>query len=213
MRSRVLTNAIDAVGAIDWDRRLFDGLIPLPDGTSYNSYLVRGSRKTVLIDTVDPTQHDVLFENLRPVDAIDYVVAHHGEQDHSGSIPAVLEKYPKAQVVCSPKAKGILMDLLAVPEERFIMVGDGETLSLGNLTLEFLAEHERVVQRGRGWIQRFRIIAMALGDLAHEMMRMGRGGPHAMGDMGPRGGDGGMDRDGMGRGWRHGGEDDESDDE
>jgi flavorubredoxin len=138
MRSRILAAAIDAVGAIDWDRRLFDGLIPLPDGTSYNSYLVRGDRKTALIDTVDPTQRDVLFENLRPVDAIDYVVAHHGEQDHSGSIPAVLDKYPKARVVCSPKAKGILMDLLAVPEEKFITVGDGETLSLGNLTLEFI---------------------------------------------------------------------------
>jgi flavorubredoxin len=66
------------------------------------------------------------------------VIAHHGEQDHSGSIPAVLEKYPKAKVVCSPKAKGILMDLLAVPEDQFITVGDGEILSLGNVTLEFI---------------------------------------------------------------------------
>ena len=47
---------IYAVGAIDWDRRLFDELIPLPDGTSYNAYLIKGSEKTALLDTVDPTK-------------------------------------------------------------------------------------------------------------------------------------------------------------
>ena len=70
------------VGAIDWDRRLFDALIPLPDGTSYNSYLVKGSEKTALIDTVDPTMQDVLINNLNQlgVKTIDYVVANHAEQ-------------------------------------------------------------------------------------------------------------------------------------
>jgi flavorubredoxin len=52
------------VGAIDWDRRLFDSLIPLPDGTSYNSYLVKGSEKTALIDAVDATMAKVLIDNL-----------------------------------------------------------------------------------------------------------------------------------------------------
>jgi flavorubredoxin len=137
MKPRTIKNNISSVGAVDWDRRLFDSLIPLPDGTSYNSYLVRGSEKTVLLDTVDPTKTNVLLENLQNVVALDYVIAHHGEQDHSGAIPAVLEKYPKARVVCSPKAKGLLADLLGVHEEKFITVGDGETLSLGNLTLEF----------------------------------------------------------------------------
>ncbi len=51
---RELRSEVYSVGAIDWDRRLFDELIPLPDGTSYNAYLVRGSEKTALIDTVDP---------------------------------------------------------------------------------------------------------------------------------------------------------------
>ena len=55
---------IDAVGAIDWDRRLFDALIPTPDGTSYNAYLVRGSEKTALIDTVDPALDYILLNNL-----------------------------------------------------------------------------------------------------------------------------------------------------
>jgi len=138
MKPQKIRERVYAVGAVDWDRRLFDALIPLPDGTSYNSYIVRGSEKTALIDTVDPTKRNILFENLRDIASLDYVIAHHGEQDHSGSIPAVLEKYPEAKVVCSPKAKGILMDLLAVPEDKFITVGDGETLSLGNVTLEFI---------------------------------------------------------------------------
>ncbi len=85
---RQLKPNVYAVGAVDCDRRLFDELIPLPDGTSYNAYLIRGSEKTVLLDTVDPTKADVLIDNLVSVgvDRIDYIVAHHAEQDHSGSI-------------------------------------------------------------------------------------------------------------------------------
>ena len=55
MKPREMKPNIYFVGAVDWDRRLFDSLIPLPDGTSYNSYLIKGSEKTALIDTVDPT--------------------------------------------------------------------------------------------------------------------------------------------------------------
>ena len=129
---------IYAVGAIDWDRRLFDELIPLPDGTSYNAYVVR-SEKTVLIDTVDPTKQDELIENLSELNvSLDYVVSNHAEQDHSGSIPRVLEEYPKAQVVTNPKCKQMLMDLLLIPEEKFRTVNDGDTLSLGGKTLEFV---------------------------------------------------------------------------
>ena len=128
------------VGAIDWDRRLFDALIPLPDGTSYNSYLIKGSEKTALIDTVDPATKDVLTGNLSEleIENVDYLVAHHAEQDHSGSIPFVLEKYPQAKVVATPKCKGMLMDLLMITEERFITVNDKETISLGDRTLEFI---------------------------------------------------------------------------
>jgi flavorubredoxin len=128
------------VGAIDWDRRLFDALIPLPDGTSYNSYLINGSQKTALIDTVDPTMQDVLINHLSElgVSNIDYVVAHHAEQDHSGTIPRVLEKYPQAKVVATPRCRDMLIDLFMIPEERFITVNDNETISLGDRTLEFI---------------------------------------------------------------------------
>jgi len=140
MKPREIRRDIYCVGAIDWDRRLFDSLIPLPDGTSYNSYLIKGSEKIVLIDTVDPTMGQVLLEHLDElkVKNVDYVVAHHAEQDHSGSIPIVLEKYPEAKVICTPRCKGMLIDLLLISEDRFITVEDKEAVSLGDRTLEFI---------------------------------------------------------------------------
>jgi len=131
---------INAVGAIDWDRRLFDALIPTPDGTSYNSYLVRGSEKTALVDTVDPALDYILLNNLDrlKVDRLDYVVCNHAEQDHAGSIPVILDLYPEARVVCTPRCKGMLIDLLRLDESVFITVNDKDTLSLGNRTFEFI---------------------------------------------------------------------------
>jgi flavorubredoxin len=72
------------------------------------------------------------------VERIDYVVSHHAEQDHSGTIPTVLNKYPEAVVVCTPKAKGLLVDHLGIAAERVKTVEDGETLSLGGKTLHFV---------------------------------------------------------------------------
>lgn len=138
--TRMLRPDVHAVGAIDWDRRLFDELIPLPDGTSYNSYFVKGSEKSALLDGVDPTKTSVLINNLLKlgVDKIDYIVAHHAEQDHSGAIPEILLLYPKAKVVTNPKCKQMLIDLLQIEDEKFITVEDGEELSLGNKTLRFI---------------------------------------------------------------------------
>jgi flavorubredoxin len=128
------------VGVRDWDRRLFDDLIPLPDGTSYNAYLIKGSEKTALIDSVDPPKSGELMANLErlKVETIDYVVCNHTEQDHSGAIPDVLEKYPGAKVAANQKCKGLLKDHLLIHEEKFIIVEDGETISLGDKTLEFV---------------------------------------------------------------------------
>jgi len=138
MKARQIKPNVYWVGAIDWDRRLFDALIPLPDGTSYNAYLVQGSQKVALIDTVNPPMAEVLMAYLENVPVIDYVIANHAEQDHSGSIPQVLAKYPDAKVVTTPKGRDLLMALLLISEDKFITVNDGETLSLGNKTLEFI---------------------------------------------------------------------------
>jgi len=128
------------VGSIDWNRRLFDELIPLPHGTSYNSYIIKGSEKTALIDTVDPTRKTDLVDNLDKlnVNHINYLVVNHAEQDHSGSIPAILELFPETQIVTDGKCKELLMSLLRSPEERFKVIKDHEVLSLGDKTLEFI---------------------------------------------------------------------------
>jgi len=140
MKPRKLKTNVYWVGAVDWDRRLFDELIPLPDGTSYNAYLIKGSEKTALIDTVDPTMTNFLTSNLQllKVKNIDYIIANHAEQDHSGALPQILKLYPNAKVIATPKCKDLLMELLLIPEDKIVTVEDGETLSLGDKTLEFI---------------------------------------------------------------------------
>jgi len=140
MKPRKLKTNVYWVGAVDWDRRLFDELIPLPDGTSYNAYLIKGSEKTALIDTVDPTMTNFLTSNLQllKVKNIDYIITNHAEQDHSGALPQILKLYPNAKVIATPKCKDLLMELLLIPEDKIVTVKDGETLPLGDKTLEFI---------------------------------------------------------------------------
>ena len=138
MKPRRITDNVLFLGAQDFDRRLFDELIPLPDGTSYNAYLVRGSEKVALIDAVDPVKIDVLTAQLESVPQLDYLIVQHVEQDHSGSVPALLDRYPNATVITTPKARPMLVDHLHIDPERIVTVEDGETLSLGDRTLEFI---------------------------------------------------------------------------
>jgi len=140
MAVKKIKKDIHWVGAIDWDRRLFDELIPLPEGTSYNAYLIKGQKKTALIDTVDPTKEDDLLDNLDDleIEHLDYIVVNHAEQDHSGAIPLMLELYSEAKVITNEKCKKMLMEHLLVAEDRIITVKDNSTLSLGGKTLRFI---------------------------------------------------------------------------
>jgi flavorubredoxin len=140
MVSREIVPGVLWVGALDFDRRIFDELIPLPSGTSYNAYLIRGSEKTALIDTVDPTKEFDLISNLvrLGIERIDYIVVNHAEQDHAGSLPMVLEFFPDAMVVTNEKCRDLLIALLHLPADKFRVVKDRETLPLGDRTLEFI---------------------------------------------------------------------------
>jgi len=85
------------VGSRDWNRRLFDALIPLPKGTSYNAYLVIGGKENALIDTVNPGFEGELEEKIRVIlspEAINYVVMNHAEPDHAGAIPHLMKNRP-----------------------------------------------------------------------------------------------------------------------
>ena len=140
MAVRKLTEGVFSVGAIDWDRRLFDDLIPLPDGTSYNSYAIIGKDKIALIDTVEPKKNEEFLRNLKALNLnkIDYIVSSHAEQDHSGSIPDILKLYPDAKVITNAKCKGFLKEFLLLPDDVFIEIEDGEELPLGGKTLKFI---------------------------------------------------------------------------
>ena len=139
MEVKEITKGVYAAPTIHWDRRMFDALIPLPDGTSYNAYIVKGDEKTALIDTADPEKQQELLDALEKMGVdIDYIVANHAEQDHSGSIPAVLERYPDAKVLCTPKCKPMLVDHLLISEDIITEMEDGSTISLGGKTLEFI---------------------------------------------------------------------------
>jgi flavorubredoxin len=138
MKSKKMCTGVYWVGAVDWNRRLFESLTPLPDGTSYNAYLVQGSEKTVLIDSIDPKMAETLKNHLSEVEKIDYIICQHVEQDHSGSIPMVLEMYPDSIVLCSSKAKNMIIDHLEISEEKIKVVNDGEILSLGDKSLQFI---------------------------------------------------------------------------
>ncbi len=140
MHARQLCPDVSWVGAIDWDRRLFDALVPLERGTSYNAFVVRGQAKTALVDTVEPGFWPTLSARLDSLalDRLDYVVANHAEQDHSGSLPRVLERYPGARLLCSPRGKKMLLDLLPLPADRIDEVEDGAEVDLGGLHLRFV---------------------------------------------------------------------------
>lgn len=140
MKFQEIKSNIFYCGLNDADRVIFDELIPLDHGTSYNSYLIKGSEKTALIDTMYPPKTQEYIKNLEDngVTKVDYIIANHGEQDHSGSIPALLEKYPDAVVVTNPTCKANLMSMLFVPEEKIQTISNNEELSLGDKTLRFI---------------------------------------------------------------------------
>ena len=129
------------VGAVDWHRRVFDALIPLPYGTTYNSYLVVGKDKIALVDTVNPGFEGVLLEKIDKIvkpEKIDYVIMNHAEPDHAGGIPAVLSKAKDAKLVTTIKGVEMAEAFHGVPSERIMAVKEGDTLDLGGKTLRFI---------------------------------------------------------------------------
>lgn len=128
------------VGAKDWARRVFDALIPLPQGTSYNAYLVVGKEATALIDTVNPGFEEDLWQKIAAVldpRKLDYVVMNHAEPDHAGALPWILARAPQAKVLLTEKGREMALRLYHLPEERLLVVRDGTSLDLGGKTLHF----------------------------------------------------------------------------
>jgi flavorubredoxin len=129
------------IGVRDWNRRIFDALIPLPKGTSYNAYLVIGKSGKALIDTVNPGFEKDLEDKIRAlasVEDIDYVVMNHAEPDHAGAIPYIMKVASRAKLVATARGAKMAQIYYRVPQERIKVVADNETISLGDKTLRFI---------------------------------------------------------------------------
>lgn len=140
MKFSEIKNSVYYCGLNDCERKIFDELIPLEHGTTYNSYLVKGSEKVAIIDTMYPKKTDIYLKNLdeNGIDHVDYIIANHGEQDHSGSIPALLEKYPNAVVITNAVCKNNIIEMLHVDESKIQVIKNNDELSLGDKTLRFM---------------------------------------------------------------------------
>jgi flavorubredoxin len=136
-----LSENIYWVGSRDWNRRLFDALIQLPKGTSYNAYLVFGEKENALIDTVNPGFEKELEEKIRSLidpEAISYIVMNHAEPDHAGAIPYMMKLASKAKLITTNRGAKMAQTFYHVPQDRIKVVSDQETLSLGGKTLRFI---------------------------------------------------------------------------
>ena len=136
-----ITEKIVYIGVDDTDIDLFESQYVVPNGVSYNSYLIL-DEKVAIMDTVDPRKGDEWFENLRIAlngRQPDYLVVQHLEPDHAGNIARAMELYPDMQVVASDKALKMLPQFFFETkfEGRAIGVKEGGTLSLGGRTLHF----------------------------------------------------------------------------
>ena len=140
MLFKEIKNSVFYAGLNDADRVIFDELIPLEHGTTYNSYIVKGSDKTAVIDTMYPPFSDLYLKNFdeNGIDKVDYIIANHGEQDHSGSIPALLNKFPDAIVITNDKCRQNIIEMLLVDESKIRVIQNNEEISLGNKTLQFI---------------------------------------------------------------------------
>ena len=136
-----ITDSVCYVGADDKSIDLFESQYVVPNGVSYNSYVIL-DEKTAILDTVDPRATDVWFENLAEVlgdRQPDYLVISHLEPDHAGNIQKAAEKYPEMKLVGNPKTFAMLPQFFELDlTERCVTVKEGDTLSLGSHTLTFV---------------------------------------------------------------------------
>lgn len=139
-----LAPGVHWVGALDPHLRNFDIILKTANGTTYNSYVVRGDNGVAVIDTVKESFADIFFQRLESVaryDEITTIVLNHLEPDHSGALPELLKRAPQARVYLSSRAQMMLKALLKPTGEKppeYIPVTTGDTVDLGGRTLHFL---------------------------------------------------------------------------
>lgn len=139
MKKIEVTKDIYYVGALDKDIRVFDIIMSTEDGTTYNSYILKGSKKTALIECVKTAFYDEHIEKIKAVcdpSEIDYLVLNHTEPDHSGSVERFLKLAPKAIVLAGQTAITFLKEIINEPFP-YQVVTEKDSFDLGGMTLEF----------------------------------------------------------------------------
>lgn len=140
MNIKEIAKGVYYVGINDRTSHLFERIWPLPNGVTYNAYLIVDN-KTVMIDTVEIGEAHQFFrdvEKFAPGRKIDYLVINHMEPDHSGCIPLVKEKFPDVKIVGNAKTVEMIKGYYGISDpDSFHVVADGDTLELGDNTLRF----------------------------------------------------------------------------
>lgn len=134
-----ITDNVYSVGVKDSGLTVFDITMETKYGTTYNAYLIKGTEKTVLIDSVKKEFTDEFLKNIReiiPVDKIDYLIVNHTEPDHSGAITTILDKNPNIEIYCSATAVPYVNNVIN-REIKITGVKDKTTLELGGKSLVF----------------------------------------------------------------------------
>lgn len=141
MNIREITSGIHYCGVNDRTTALFEALWPLPWGVSYNSYIVRGSMHTALIDTVEIGELPEFLDHIDSLlqgASVDYLVVNHMEPDHSGSIPSIMNRYPGIRVVGNRQTAGMLAGYYGLKPEDIMIVDESSVIDLGGVTLRFV---------------------------------------------------------------------------
>ena len=129
------------VGANDRRLAMFEGVYSVPDGVSYNSYLLM-DEKTVLFDTVDKAVSEIFFENVEAVlgeRKLDYIVVHHMEPDHSATLDGIVRRYPDVKIICNAKIAAMMKQFFEFDvDERAILMKEGDSFSTGKHNLVFV---------------------------------------------------------------------------
>lgn len=141
MTAEKITEGIWSVGILNPNMRVFDIIMTTDYGTTYNSYLVKGSEKTALIECTHLSYFDRYLENIRKVcdpSEIDYLVLNHNEPDHAGGVAKLLEINPNMEIVCSQAGSIYIKGITNRTDLKLHVVKEGEEIQLGGKTLKFM---------------------------------------------------------------------------
>ena len=137
-----ITDNIFYVGILNPNIRVADIIVTTNNGTSYNSYVVKGTDKTALIETAHKDYFKNYLKNIQEIvsiNEIDYIIMNHNEPDHSGSISKLIELNPNLTIVTSPAGAIYLKNITNKADLKVKVVKDGDSLNLGNKTLKFIS--------------------------------------------------------------------------